>query len=130
MKMNFISLLVDDQQKALEFYTEILGFKKMADIPFGDFRWLTVIAPDGHNDIELVLEPMNFPPAKEYQKSLFEANIPANAFTSLDIFDDYKKLSEKGVKFRSEPRDMGVIYSVLFEDTCGNLINLVQVKEN
>ncbi len=90
------------------------------------FRWLTVTAPDGIAGVELVLEPINFPPAQVYQKALFEAGVPALALTSQDLDADYKRLKERGVVFRGEPRNMGVIAAVVFEDTCGNLINLVQ----
>jgi catechol 2,3-dioxygenase-like lactoylglutathione lyase family enzyme len=126
MQIKFISLMVKDQEKALRFYTDILGFKRMADIPMGEDRWLTVVSPDGIAGVELVLEPVKFPPAKTYQKELFEAGIPANALISHDIQADVKKLKEKGVVFRGEPQNFGMITSVLFEDTCGNLINLVQ----
>ncbi len=126
MRINLSSIMVDDQAKALKFYTEKLGFMKKTDMPIGEYRWLTVTAPDGPQEIELVLEPMGFPPAKVYQKALFEAGIPFTAFITNNIEREYKTLQEKGVKFRSEPQRMGSISSVLFEDTCGNLINLVQ----
>ena len=98
----------------------------MADIPMGTFRWLTVTAPDGNAGVELVLEAINFPPAQVYQKARFEASMPALALTSQELDADYKRLKERGVVFRGEPRNMGVIAAVVFEDTCGNLINLVQ----
>lgn len=118
--------MVNDQDAALRFYTEVLGFVKMADIPMGKFRWLTVISPEGMEGVELVLEPMDFQPARVYQKALLDAGIPALAFITHDIQADYKNLKERGVLFRGEPKNMGLISSVLFEDTCGNLINLVQ----
>ena len=118
--------MVDDQNKALKFYTDMLGFTKMADIPMGEYRWLTVVSPDGIDGVELVLEPMGFPPAKEYQKALFDSEIPATAFISKDILAEYDRLKELGIVFRGEPKTMGPIISVIFEDTCGNLINLVQ----
>src|SRR5208283_227221 len=126
MQIKFSSVMVDNQDKALHFYTSILGFKKMADIPMGTFRWLTVTSPEGVKGTELVLEPMNFPPAQVYHKALFDAGIPAAALISSDIFADYRRLKSLGVVFRGEPVSMGPITSALFEDTCGNLINLVQ----
>jgi len=126
MQLKFFSVMVDDQEKALSFYTEKLGFVKMADIPIGEFRWLTVVSPDGIEGVELVLEPMAFPPAKDYQKAMFDAGIPATAFITKDIHADYERLKNAGVVFRTEPQDMGVICATVFEDTCGNLINLVQ----
>ena len=126
MRINLSSVLVEDQEKALRFYTEVLGFVKMADIPMGEYRWLTVVSPDGAEGVELVLEPMGFPPARTYQKALFDAGIPLTAFLTNDIQGEFNRLKERGVVFRGEPVNMGVITTVLFEDTCGNLINLVQ----
>jgi catechol 2,3-dioxygenase-like lactoylglutathione lyase family enzyme len=126
MRINLSSVMVDDQEKALKFYTEVLGFEKKTDMPIGEYRWLTVTSPDGPDGVELVLEPMGFPPAKDYQQALFAAGIPIIAFLSDDIEEEYKKLLKQGVVFRSEPRTLGAITSTLFEDTCGNLINLVQ----
>ncbi|HCC78565.1 MAG: glyoxalase [Chloroflexi bacterium GWB2_49_20] len=126
MQIKFFSVIVKDQETALRFYTNVLGFEKMADLPLGESRWLTVISPDGLEGAELVLEPMSFPPARVYQQALFEAGIPAVAFITKDIHTDYARLKELGVIFRGEPQRMGPITAVLFEDTCGNLINLVQ----
>jgi predicted enzyme related to lactoylglutathione lyase len=126
MQVKFMSVMVDDQEKALKFYTKVLGFKKMADIPMGEYRWLTVVSPDGIEGTELVLEPLGFPPAKVFQKALYEAGIPWTALISKDLKKEYKKLKGRGVLFRGEPVQAGPIWSVLFEDTCGNLINLVQ----
>ena len=126
MQIKFTSILVDDQEKALKFYTEVLGFKKMADIPMGEYRWLTVVSPDGPEGVELSLEPMAFPPARTFQKELFEAGIPWTAFSTGDIQAEYLKLKDKGVIMRGEPQNFGPVISVLFEDSCGNLINLVQ----
>jgi predicted enzyme related to lactoylglutathione lyase len=126
MRVNLSSILVDDQEKALKFYTEVLGFTKKEDIPVGEYRWLTVISPEGPEGIELVLEPLGFPPARDYQTALYNAGIPLTAFISADIQAEYKRLLPLWVKFRGEPQAMGPISSVLFEDTCGNLINLVQ----
>lgn len=126
MQLKFMSLMVSDQESALRFYTDVLGFVKMTDIPMGKYRWLTVVSKDGIEGVELVLEPMEFPPARVYQKALFDAGIPATAFISTDIQAEYKRLKQLGVIFYGEPEKMGIITSVLFEDTCGNLINLVQ----
>jgi catechol 2,3-dioxygenase-like lactoylglutathione lyase family enzyme len=126
MQLKFVSLMVEDQQRALDFYTGVLGFDKVSDLPMGPFRWLTVGSPDGIAGVELVLEPMNFPPAQVYQKALFEAGIPATALITRDIAADVQRLTARGVRFRGQPQNMGPISVVLFEDTCGNLINLVQ----
>ena len=126
MRINLSSVTVDDQEKALKFYTEKLGFVKKIDMPIGEYRWLTVTSPEGAEGVELVLEPLGFPPARDYQKALYEAGIPITAFLTSDIEKEYKLLKQRGVVFRSEPQTLGAVKSVLFEDTCGNLINLVQ----
>jgi catechol 2,3-dioxygenase-like lactoylglutathione lyase family enzyme len=126
MQIKFISVMVQDQEAALKFYTDVLGFRKMADIPTGEYRWLTVTSPDGIEGVELVLEPMGFPPSRAYQKALFDAGIPATALITNDVTADFRRLKGRGVVFRGEPKNMGLITAVTFEDTCGNLINLVQ----
>lgn len=126
MQIKFVSISVDDQEKALQFYTKTLGFTKMADFPMGEYRWLTLVSPDGIPGVELVLEPMAFPPAQVYQKALFAAGIPATAFTTSDIKAEYARLARLGVKFHGEPVSQGPITSAKFEDSCGNLIHLVQ----
>jgi catechol 2,3-dioxygenase-like lactoylglutathione lyase family enzyme len=126
MQIKLSSVMVDDQDKALRYYTTILGFVKKHHIPMGPFRWLTVSSLEGAEGVELVLEPMGFPPPAMYQKALLDAGIPATAFITNDIAAEYRRLKELGVKFRGEPAKMGPITAVLFEDTCGNLINLVQ----
>jgi len=118
--------MVEDQERALRFYTDILGFRKVVDLPVGDYRWLTVTSPDGPEGVELVLEPMAFPPAREYQQALFDAGIPATAFVTSDIRGDLERLKSAGVVFRGESLDVGTAVAVAFEDTCGNLIQLVQ----
>lgn len=129
MQIKFVSLTVKDQEAALQFYTQVLGFTKMADIPLGEYRWLTVVSPDGIEGVELVLEPLAFEPARIYQKALFEAGVPANALITSNIEADFAQLKAKGVIFRGEPASQGPITNVLFEDTCGNLINLVQPNQ-
>lgn len=126
MQITLASIFVEDQDRALQFYTEVLGFEKKHDIPMGEFRWLTVTSPEGVSGVELVLEPMAFPPARVYQKALYDAGIPATAFMSGDINAEFQRLKARGVQFRGEPTNMGPVTIVLFEDTCGNLINLVQ----
>lgn len=126
MQIRLTSVFVDDQDKALAFYTEKLGFVKRADIPMGPFRWLTVTSPEGVDGVELVLEPLGFPPAVTFQKALYDSGIPITAFMAKDIASEFNRLKAVGVKFRGEPVVMGPITAVLFEDTCGNLINLVQ----
>lgn len=126
MQIRLSSLMVEDQDKALAFYVDILGFVKAQDIPMGAFRWLTVSAPDGVRGVELVLEPLGFAPAAAFQKALFDAGIPATVFFSSDLAAEYQRLRSRGVRFRGEPRRAGPVTMVLFEDGCGNLINLVQ----
>jgi catechol 2,3-dioxygenase-like lactoylglutathione lyase family enzyme len=129
MRIGLSGIMVDNQEKALAFYTGILGFQVKHDIPMGQHRWLTVTSPEGAHGVELVLEPMGFPPAHAYQKALFDAGIPATAFLTDDIDAEYRRLQDLGVVFRGEPSNMGPITGVMFEDTCGNLINLVQANQ-
>jgi catechol 2,3-dioxygenase-like lactoylglutathione lyase family enzyme len=126
MQIKFVSVMVEDQERALRFYTDVLGFVKAEDVPVGEYRWLTVTSPDGVDGVELVLEPMAFPPARAYQKALYDAGVPATAFVTSDIHGEVERLSSAGVRFRGEPVDMGAVTGVMFEDTCGNLIHLVQ----
>lgn len=127
MQITLTSVMVQDQDKALAFYTEMLGFEKKHDIPMGGpHRWLTVTSPEGAHGVELLLEPMAFPPARDFQKALYDTGMPATAFMTADIAAEYARLKAKGVVFRGEPKDYGMVQAVLFEDGCGNLINLVQ----
>lgn len=126
MKINLTSVFVDEQDKALTFYTEILGFEKKADVPAGKFRWLTVVSPDGPGDIELVLEPNAHPAAKAYQTAIFGDGIPATAFAADDIEKEYARLKAQGVNFTMKPTKTGPVTVAVFNDTCGNLIQLVQ----
>ena len=128
MKIRLSSLMVDDQDKALSFYTDILGFVKKTDIPMGSARWLTVASPDEQEKMELVLEPTAFPPARRYQKELFDAGIPATAFASDDLQAEYDRMRGLGVVFRSAPEKAGSVTVAVFEDTCGNLIQIYEVK--
>ncbi|HEV7588362.1 MAG TPA: VOC family protein [Longimicrobium sp.] len=126
MKISMTSVLVDDQAKALKFYTEMLGFVKKMDVPAGEFRWLTVVSPEGSADVELLLEPNNHPAAKVFQKAIYDDGIPATAFESADVEAEYDRLKRLGVVFSSEPTKAGPTTVVTFEDTCGNLIQLYQ----
>lgn len=128
MQIKYVSLMVEDQERALRFYSDVLGFRKVADVPAGDYRWLTVASPDGPEGVELLLEPMAFPPSREYQKALFDAGIPATAFVTDDIRGDFERLKSAGVLFRGEPTDVGTATIAVFEDTCGNLIQLIELK--
>lgn len=128
MKIKLSSIFVDNQDKALQFYTEVLGFVKKTEIPMGEFRWLTVVSPEGPDDIELVLEPNGNPTAQTYQKALFEQNIPFTAFEVEDIEQEYNRLTKLGVVFTMMPTQMGPVTQAVFNDTCGNLIQIYQTK--
>lgn len=128
MKIKLNSIFVDDQAKALAFYTNVLGFKPSKDIPMGEFRWLTVVSPDGHPDVELVFEPNANPAAKTYQEALFQQGIPITAFEVDDLAAEAKRLKSRGVLFTMEPTDVGAVWIAVFADTCGNLIQLYQPK--
>ena len=129
MRIKLIGIFVDDQQKALDFYTNVLGFKKSQDIPVGEFRWITVASPEG-GDAELSLEPNANPIAKTYQEALFEQGIPITAFEVDDLESEYRKLADHGVAFTTEPTDAGDVTLAVFADTCGNLIQLYQPSLN
>lgn len=127
MKIKLVSLLVKDQDKALQFYTEILGFVKKTDIPLGEHKWLTVVSKEEQDGAELVLEPMAFQPARVYQQALYEAGIPATAFHVENVEEEYQRLEKKGVVFSMKPTPMGAVKLAVFDDTCGNNIQIVQV---
>lgn len=126
MKIIVTSLFVQDQDKALKFYTEKLGFVKKDDVPAGEFRWITLVSPDEQEGTELLLEPNQHPAAKEYQQKIFADGIPAAMFGVADIYKEYERLSESGVKFTMEPTKMGEVTIAVFDDTCGNLIQIAQ----
>lgn len=127
MRIRLTSVFVQDQDKALEFYTNRLGFIKKTEVPLGEHKWLTVVSPEEQDGVELVLEPLAFGPAGEYQQKLFEAGIPATAFHVEDIESEYKRLTSLGVKFSIEPTPMGPVILAVFDDTCGNNIQLLQL---
>ncbi len=128
MKIKLTSVMVNDQARALDFYTNILGFVKKNDVPIGDARWLTLISPEGPDDVEILLEPMRFAPARVYQKALFEAGIPLTLFTVKDIQQEYERMEKLDVVFRQKPTAMGPVIIAMFDDTCGNFIQLMQQK--
>ena len=124
IKLKLSSIFVEDQNKALKFYTEILGFEKKVDVPVGEHAWLTV----GHkkSEFELLLEPNVHPAAKSYQKAIYKDGIPSNMFYVDDLNEEFERLRILGVKFKSEPTKMGNVKIAVFDDTCGNLICLCQ----
>ncbi|MFD1447981.1 VOC family protein [Oceanobacillus profundus] len=126
MKIIVTSIFVEDQNKALQFYSETLGFVKKHDVPAGEFRWITLVSPDDQEGTEIVLEPNNNPIAKDYQNRLFEEGIPVTMFGVEDIQKEYERLLQLGVKFTMEPTKMGDITIAVFDDTCGNLIQIIQ----
>ncbi|MCY9165029.1 VOC family protein [Bacillus atrophaeus] len=126
MKIIVTSIFVQDQDKALEFYTEKLEFVKKEDVPMGKFRWITLVSEEDQDGTELLLEPNEHPAAKEYQKKIFAEGFPATMFGVTDIRKEYKRLMEKGVKFTMEPTKMGEVTVAVFDDTCGNLIQIIQ----
>ena len=127
MKMKFTKIYVDNQDKALTFYTEVLGFVKKADFLVGSFRWLTVVSPEEPDGTELLLEPNDNPAAKTFQEAIFNQGIASTAFAVEDIQEEYERLKNLGVVFRMEPTEMGPVTQAVFEDTCGNLIQIYHV---
>ena len=130
MEIKYMSILVDDQDKALKFYTEKLGFVKKSDMQDGSspLRWLTVTSAHGQQNVELELQHTYLPSAQAWQKDQYDAGYAFAIFQTQDIFAEYQRLKAGGVVFRGEPEDSGPVFTVKFEDTCGNLINLIQPK--
>ena len=126
MKIKLNSVLVADQEKALRFYTEVLGFIKKVDFPVGEFRWLTVVSPDEPDGTQLVLEPNAHPAAATYQRALFDAGIPLTSFAVEDIQNEYYRMKALDVAFSTQPTDVGSAVVAVFEDTCGNHIQIYQ----
>ena len=126
MKIIVTSIFVQNQDKALEFYSETLGFVKKHDVPAGEFRWITLVSPDNQEGTELVLEPNDNQAAKDYQNRLFEQGIPVTMFGVDDVRKEYDRLLKHGVKFTMEPTKMGNVTIAVFDDTCGNLIQIIQ----
>lgn len=127
MRITLNSVLVDDQSRALEFYTDILGFVKKEDIDLGEFRWITVVSPQEPDGTQLVLEPNANSAAKTYQAAMFEQGIALTAFEVDDIEAEFGRLRDQGVEFTTEPTDIGGAVIAVFKDTCGNLIQIHQL---
>ncbi len=124
MKIALTSVLVDDQEKALRFYTDVLGFVKKNDVPLGDARWLTVVSPDDPEGPELVLEPDAHPAARPFKEALVADGIPFTSFAVDDVRAEFERLRARGVRFTQEPTDYGPVTTAVFDDTCGNLIQI------
>jgi catechol 2,3-dioxygenase-like lactoylglutathione lyase family enzyme len=128
MRIYVTSVFVDDQDKALTFYTEVLGFVKKHEIPLGEARWLTVVSAEDPGGTELLLEPDGHPAAKPFKRALVEDGIPLTSFAVDDIQREYDRLRAAGVRFTQEPLEMGNVTTAVFDDTCGNLIQIVAMK--
>jgi catechol 2,3-dioxygenase-like lactoylglutathione lyase family enzyme len=125
MKINLTSVLVDDQAKALAFYTDVLGFEVKHDVPLGEHRWITVVSPESPDGPELVLEPDELPAAKRYKAALVEDGIPYTSFAVTDVHAEHERLARAGVRFTQQPAEMGPgITTAVLDDTCGNLIQI------
>jgi catechol 2,3-dioxygenase-like lactoylglutathione lyase family enzyme len=128
MRIHVTSVLVDDQAKALKFYTEVLGFVKKTDVPAGEARWLTVVSPNEPNGTELLLEPDGHPAVKPFKQALVEDGIPFTSFAVDDVRSEYERLRSLGVRFTQEPAEMGPVTTAVLDDTCGNLIQIVSMN--
>ena len=126
MRINITSVLVDDQDKALRFYTEVLGFEKKSEVPLGDHRWLTVTSPEDPDGTELLLEPDSHPAAKPFKDALVADGIPFTSFAVKDVQKEYDRMRGLGVRFTQPPVEMGPVTTAVFDDTCGNLIQMAQ----
>jgi catechol 2,3-dioxygenase-like lactoylglutathione lyase family enzyme len=126
MRIKLTSVMVDDQEKAVRFYTDVLGFKKAKDFPVGEYRWITVTSPEGPSDVELALEPNANPDGKAFQEAMFKQGIPLAAFEVSDIGAEFARLGARGVVFTQQPTPAGPVTFAVLADTCGNLIQLYQ----
>lgn len=129
MRIYVTSVFVDDQAKALDFYTQVLGFEKKTDIPLGEYSWLTVVSAEQPDGTELLLEPDAHPAVGPFKAALVEDGIPAASFSVADVQAEYGRLSDRGVRFSQPPTDMGTVVTAVLDDTCGNLIQIVQMKD-
>ncbi|MFE9885450.1 VOC family protein [Streptomyces scopuliridis] len=128
MKIHLSSVFVDDQDKALRFYTDVLGFVKKTEVPLGEDRWLTVVSPEDPDGTELLLEPDGHPAVKPYKEALVKDGIPAASFAVDDVQAEFSRLRELGVHFTQEPLEMGPVTTAVLDDTCGNLIQIAHSK--
>ncbi|MGW0120500.1 VOC family protein [Streptomyces sp. NPDC003327] len=128
MRIHLASVFVDDQDKALRFYTEVLGFVKKHEVPLGEHKWLTVVSPENPDGTELVLEPSAHPAVGPYRTALVEDGIPLTSFDVDDVHAEFRRLSDLGVRFTQEPVDMGPVTAAVFDDTCGNLIQITHMR--
>lgn len=125
MRIYITSVFVSDQASALKFYTEVLGLVKKADTPAGEYRWLTVVSPEDPDGPELLLEPDVHPAVKPYKQALVKDGIPATSFAVKSVHSEYQRLKSLGVPFTQDPTEMGPVITAVFDDTCGNLIQIV-----
>ncbi|HEX5395627.1 MAG TPA: VOC family protein [Candidatus Limnocylindria bacterium] len=128
MRINLASVLVDDQDKALRFYTDVLGFVKKTDFPVGDAKWLTVVSPEAPDGVELVLEPDAHPAARPFKEALVNDGIPFTSFAVDDVQAEHDRLAALGVVFTQPPTQMGPVMTAIFDDTCGNLIQIASAQ--
>ena len=128
MRINVMSVMVDDQTKALRFYTEVLGFVKKREVPLGEHAWLTVVSPDDPDGTELSLEPDEHPAVRPFKEALVEDGIPFTSFAVADVAAEHDRLVARGVRFTQPPTDLGVVTTAVFDDTCGNLIQIAAEK--
>ncbi|TWG08556.1 VOC family protein [Saccharopolyspora dendranthemae] len=128
MRINLHSMMVDDQEKALRFYADVLGFQVKHDIPMGEFRWITLVSPEEPNGTELVLEPDQHPAAKPFKEALVADGIPFTSFAVEDVQAEYDRLTALGVRFTQPPTDMGPVTTAVLDDTCGNLLQIAHEK--
>jgi catechol 2,3-dioxygenase-like lactoylglutathione lyase family enzyme len=126
VKIHLASVFVDDQDKALRFYTEVLGFVKKHDVPVGEHRWLTVVAETQPDGPELVLEPDEHPAVRPFKSALVDDGIPYTSFAVTDVAAEHQRLSAQGVRFTQPPTDLGTVVTAVFDDTCGNLIQIAE----
>jgi catechol 2,3-dioxygenase-like lactoylglutathione lyase family enzyme len=129
VRISVTSVLVDDQDKALAFYTDVLGFVKKTEIPLGEARWLTVVSPEDPDGVELVLEPDGHPAAKAFKAAIVEDGIPFTSFSVADVHVEFERLTDLGVRFTQEPFDAGSVTLAVFDDTCGNLIQIAATND-
>jgi catechol 2,3-dioxygenase-like lactoylglutathione lyase family enzyme len=127
VRINLTSVLVDDQDRALRFYTEILGFVKKTEIPMGEHRWLTVVSPEDPDGVELVLEPSDHPAVGPFKAALVADGIPFTSFAVADVHAEFDRLKGLGVRFTQEPLTMGPVTTAVLDDTCGNLIQIASM---